>query len=138
MASKKGSTKKNKAAESFFTELEEQQAVERKKMPDGMKVVSSGAGYHKFSDQPIFQGHYLSKFLAPKDIPANKTKKGDVIGFNFMEEGTGKEVIITNSYQVQKALEEDGFKTTTLWWIEFIEKTMVKGKPFNRFLIGKQ
>jgi len=112
--------------------------VARKERPKGMKVVSSGATYHNFEKQPVFEGHFTSKFLAPKDIPSNRTKKGDVIGFNFVEDGTGKEVIISNSYSIQDALEKDGFNPGTLWWIEFIEKKIVKGKPFNSFYIAIQ
>ncbi len=121
-----------------FGDTGEQQMLPRKERPKGLTVVSSGAGYHDFTKNPVFEGHYTGKFLAPKDIPSNRTKKGDVIGFNFVEEGTGREVIISNSYSIQKALEEDAFGTTTLWWLEFMEKKIVKGKPFNSFYIAKQ
>ncbi len=137
MAKKKASKSVKNEITEFMDKLTETASAPQE-MPKGFKLVSSGAGYHDFSKNPVFQGHFVSKFLAPKDIPANKTKKGDVIGFNFLEEGTGREAIISNSYAINKALEEDGFKTDTLWWIEFIEKAMVKGKPLNRFQIGKQ
>lgn len=112
-------------------------APRRRKRPKGMTEVSTGAGYHDFVKEPVYEGCFVSKFLAPKDIPSNRTKKGDCIGFNFADPDTGKISIISNSYSIQKALEEDGFKTTTKWWIEFEGKTVIKGKPFNRFYIAK-
>lgn len=112
-------------------------AAKHRERPKGLEVVSSGASYHKFEEEPVFEGNFVSKFLAPKDIPSNRTKKGDVIGFNFIDLATGKESIVSNSYSIQKALEEDGFNVNTKWWIEFEGKTIVKGKPFNRFFIAK-
>ena len=115
----------------------EQQAGFKRERPKDLEVVSSGASYHDFIKEPIFEGNFVSKFLAPKDIPSNKTKKGDVIGFNMVDAITGKESIISNSYAIQKALEESGFSKDITWWIEFEGKFQVKGKPFNRFYIAK-
>lgn len=110
----------------------------KRERPADLTVVSSGAGYHDFAKEPVFEGRFVGEFLAPKDIPANRTKAGDVIGFTMRNEVTGKEEIISNSYSIKKALEDDKFNTTTLWWFEFEGKIQVKGKPFNQFFVAKR
>jgi len=113
----------------------------RRERPKDLETVTSGATYWKFDEEPVFEGHFVSKFLAPKDIPqagGKVTKAGDVIGYNFVDSNTGEFVIISNSHAIDKALEGDGFNKETIWWIEFIAKEVVKGKPFNRFYIAKR
>lgn len=125
-------------AASEAAEAQETQApVARRERPKNMETVSSGASYWDFEKNPIFEGHFVKLFLAPKDIPKNNTKKGDVIGFTFVDQ-KGAFHILGNSHAIAKALEEDKFNQHTLWWIEFLEKVTSGGKPFNNFYIGKQ
>lgn len=127
--------------DAFSEELETQDAtnspkVGRPKRPKELKTVVSGAAYHDFEKEPVYQGHFVKLFKAPKDIPKNQKKKGDTIGFEFVDE-KGKISIISNSYSINKALEEDEFSTETMWWIEFMGKETAGGKPFNRFYVAK-
>ncbi len=106
--------------------------------PAGMTVVSTGAGYRRWAKGDVFTGYYVNDFIATKDIEANNTKKGDVIGFNFLNDQTGQMEILGNNYSIKKALSDDKFNPKTNWWIEFIEEIKVKGKPFKQFYIAKQ
>ncbi len=114
--------------------------VPRKERPKGMTVVSSGASYHDFKKEPVFEGSFVDKFLAPKDMKGlngEKISKGDCIGYNFVGDNE-KLSIIGRSFSITDALEKDGFKTSTKWWIEFEGKVELKGKkPFNKFYIAK-
>ncbi len=123
-----------------FGDSGEQAIAPRKERPKGMTVVSSGAGYHDFVKEPVYEGSFVDKFLAPKDMKGlngEKIAKGDCIGYNFVDEH-GKLTIIGRSYSITDALEKDGFKTNTNWWIEFEGKSTLKnGKPFNKYYIAK-
>lgn len=111
--------------------------TERRARPAGMKVISSGAAFKKWQKGDVFTGHFIDEFKAPKDIPGG-AKKGEVIGYNFLNDQTGQIEILGNNHSVKEAIEKDGMKTTTLWWIEFIEEIKVKGKPFKQFFIAQQ
>lgn len=118
-----------------------EEPVRKRERPNDLVVVNTGASYWKFEDEPVMEGCYVGPFLAPKDIPQSGgkiTKKGEVIGHNFVVLATGEMTIIKTSYSIDKALNEDGFDKTTIWWLEFIEKTEVNGRPFNRFYIAKR
>jgi len=121
-------------APKFDDEEKPRQKLER---PEGLEVVASGAGYHDFNKEPVFQGYYIGEFLAPKDIPANRTKQGDCIGYTMKNALTGREEIISNSYTIMESFKKDNFNPATKWYIEFEGKTLVKGKPFNKFFTAK-
>lgn len=99
--------------------------------PQG-KTLVSGASYHDFQKVPVYIGQYRRDVIREKDGQGPNEKKGDVIGFVFEDE-FGGETIISNSYSIKKALETIGYPHDVTLWIEFQGKTMVKGKPFNRF-----
>jgi len=118
----------------------------KRERPEGLEVVSSGASYWEFSDKQgnpkntVFEGMYVADFLAPKDIDQGGgkiTPAGSVIGYTCVDLNMGEMTILSNSYSITKAFTDDGFSKDTIWWIEFIERTVVKGRPFNRFYIAK-
>lgn len=96
------------------------------------KTLSSGAGFWDFMKKAVFIGSYVKDFLRPKDGKGANEKKGDVIGYVFIDE-KGHEHIISNSYQIREALTAIQFSKTQTLYIEFLEKVQVKGKPLNRF-----
>ncbi len=105
----------------------------KRKRPEG-EVVSAGARKWNFENDPVLEGSFHSKIVWEKDSPEHNAKKGDVMGFNFVTT-TGELVAVSASFAIKKALEDKLFSTKIQWWIEFVEKTTVKGKPFNNFYI---
>jgi len=131
-----------KAMEEFITpaeQAEHEARVTKKERPKDLETVVDSASWWKFSETSIFEGHFVDKFLALKDDKNRQVKKGDVTGYRFIEDGTDKEYVLPKNHSITEALEKDGFKTTTLWWIEFEGKVQREGRnPFNRFYIGKR
>ena len=114
--------------------------VVHRERPHFAEIVSTGASFHEFKKEPVYEGSFLEKFLAPKDMKGMNGEiqpKGTVIGFTFVDE-EGKLSIISKSHSITEALEKDGFNLNTKWWIEFQGKVEAPGKrPFNRFFIAK-
>ena len=113
-------------------------ALPVRERPKNLQIVS-GSGYHDFKTSPVFEGNYKGVVKAKEDNPKFKTKKGDVIGYTFVEKGSKSEQIISSSHHITKALEDDKFSPKRLWWIEFLgQKKISGGRKVNDFLIGKQ
>jgi len=97
------------------------------RLPRRRKLVS-GAGYHNFETDPIFEGTYISPVISEKD-------PDKVIGFLFIS-SDGEEKIVGNSHAIAKALNQsfaEGLDRPYLV-ITFRGKVTLKdGKPFNRF-----
>lgn len=100
------------------------------------KTLVSGAGYHDFKTSPVYQGQYRRNVVREKDGDLAKNppeKAGDLIGFIFEDE-FGQETIISNSFNILKALEAIKYDTKTTLWIEFQGKVAGKGgRMVNRF-----
>lgn len=96
------------------------------------KVLVSGAVYHNFEESPIFKGQYLDEVRNDDD---------KLIGFLFVN-SDGEEMIVSNSFAIEKAINTDIEGTlvkdmSVTLEITFLGKTIVKktGKPFNRFQV---
>jgi hypothetical protein len=91
--------------------------------------------FHDFQKVKLYIGLYIST-LTLGDKPENKF---DVNIFSDAE--TGEQKFITNAYAINKAITEARLKypenfSDVVFSIEFEGKTVVKGKPFNKFKIG--
>jgi len=114
-------------------------AVER---PKGLKTVVDSMAWWKFGgDQgkPVFVGHFVEKVLAQKDDKSKQRKKGDVMGYLFVQDGTEREFALPNSHAITQGLEAEGWNKKTKFWIEFQGKVAGgNGKnPYNRFYVAK-
>jgi len=96
----------------------------------------SGAIYHNFEESPIFKGRYLSDFHGK-----NENGEDKVIGFLFVNTD-GEEMIISNSFAIDKALNTEVGENLAKdldrdLEITFLGKSTIKktGKPFNRFKV---
>ena len=91
--------------------------------------------FHDFTKEKVYIGSYVST-LTLGDKPDNKFDVNI-----FADASTGEQKFITNAYAINKAITEARLKypenfTDVVFRIEFEEKTVVKGKPFNKFKIG--
>lgn len=100
----------------------------------------TNASFHDFEKQSLFVGEYTGEKLVrneddPKD--ANK-KKGDVMGYEFLDEN-GMPVIIGNSSQIEDVMndEKDPVKKGAVCSFEFQgkSKSPKTGRTFNRFRV---
>jgi hypothetical protein len=109
--------------------MSEQQATRKK------RVIVSGAEYWDFDENTTFIGTWTGREMKrEKDGKEDNQKKGDVIGFYFVDEN-GQEWVISNSHQIKKAVEqvEEGDKLEII----FKGKTEnASGKPVNRYEIS--
>jgi hypothetical protein len=108
-----------------FEETEKQNPAKAKKI-----VLISGANYHDFEQEPIFEGQFIKNVESEKD--------GKLLGFLFVSQD-GEEKIVSSSYAVFKAIQKSvelGIDKPYLI-IEFKGKEIIKktGLPFNRFNI---
>lgn len=111
------------------------------------RTLVSGADYHDFELNPIFQGKFLNEFIAEVDEEDEKGKKTGnkvqkCIGFLMVNED-GEECLISNSHAIEKGfnLEYEPGKTVKSQhdWveIEFLGKeTLRNGKPYNKFKVS--
>jgi hypothetical protein len=102
----------------------------------GRTTLISGAVYHNFEENPLFTGKYKGECWGKGDNGESKC-----IGFYFVN-GDYEEVLITNAFAIEKALNTVTSKGLVkdmdcVLEIEFQGKTIIKktGKPFNRFQV---
>ena len=102
------------------------------------KQVGSCAEEFKFDvDHPIFEGIYQTTKL----IGLGSVGKPEGFFMHvFIDPATNEEVLISSSHAITQAIEDirmlDIDPTKCLMQIEFKGKTLVKGKPFNRFKVA--
>ena len=98
------------------------------------KTVIQNLEFHNFDETPNFTGLY-------KDTQTIGEEDEKFTANVFADVETGEECYISNSYSVAKAIQKakleyaDGIRDI-VFLIEFLGKTMLKGKPFNQFKIG--
>lgn len=102
-------------------------------------TLTSAATFWDFKKEPFFEGQHTGNTVqAEQDDPDNNRKKGDIMGYEFVDD-QGEIHIIGNSFQMEKAMEKCksmGIEKPYLI-IEFkgTEKLKKSGRQFNRFSI---
>lgn len=102
-----------------------------------LETLISGAEFHNFDEEPIFEGAFQHAVIREKDGPNAATdpneKAGSVMGYLFVDD-SGMETIIGNSHSVAKAIGKVG--KGDILRFQFLGKGQTaSNKPFNRFKI---
>jgi hypothetical protein len=98
------------------------------------KTVVSNLAFHKFDEEPILVALFKDTQTLGED---DETFTANVM----VNMATGEEIYVQNAYSIEKAIKTakreypDGI-ADIVFHIEFLGKTMLKGKPFNQFKIG--
>ena len=102
------------------------------------KTVVQNLVFHNFEEKKIFTGLYKDTVTIGDE--EDKTFTANI----FVDLATGEEVYLSNNYSIEKAIKSakqeykdsgNGIRNI-VFQVEFIAKTMVKGKPFNQYKIG--
>jgi hypothetical protein len=102
-----------------------------------MKTHATGAKFFDFKTSPIFVGKYLGEEIKREEDDAkdDTKKKGDLMGFAFLDLVNDEETIIGSSFAISKAVK--GSKKGTIFGIEFLAKETKGDRPFNRFKVDE-
>lgn len=114
------------------------------KTPEGMIMLTTGAEFWNFEQNPVFQGTYTGEHFTEEPDPETGFPK--LLGYD-MQDTDGKDWIIGNSYAIQKSLlsvvkfEGKDMEARSIpkaeFYIQFLGKTEnSKGQPVNRFKVG--
>lgn len=107
--------------------------VETKKpVSNPFKTITENLPFWDFQVKPIFEGIFEQQLTLGESEPFTANV--------FVDIKTGERVFITNSYAIEKTIakvrEVEPDLKQVVFQIEFIEKTLVNGKPFNKFNTG--
>lgn len=121
-------------------EMVEQSApvASQTKAPLNFQVVEENLDKWNFQDdtKALFVGQYVRT-----DNFHDKVQQKDFSLYVFEEWETGKRYHIDSSHTIAKTVEGEKAEGTdfskVVFMIQFLGKTMLKGKPFNQFTISK-
>jgi len=89
--------------------------------------------FHNFEEYPVFIGIFKDTQMVGDEVPF----KANI----FINLETGEDVFVANNYSIEKSIKlakekyQSGL-TDLVFRIEYLGKTVIKGKPFCRFNIG--
>lgn len=93
------------------------------------KKVTENLPFWDFQTKPIFEGVFEQQLTLGESEPFTVNV--------FVDVKTGERVFINNSYAIEKTVakvkEVENDLKQVVFQLEFIEKTIVDGKPFNKF-----
>jgi hypothetical protein len=109
--------------------------VEKSQSP--FRMVVQNLPFHKFDEQKKLVAQFKDTVTLGDDEDLEKTFTANVM----VDLETGEEKYVQNAYSIAKAIQRarTEFKeriTDVVFEIEFLGKTVLKGKPFNQFKIG--
>jgi hypothetical protein len=101
------------------------------------RTVVQNLAFHNFEEQKILTAIYKDTVTLGDEDDPEKTFTANVM----VDTDTGEEKYVQNSYSINKAIHKAHLEykeqiTDVVFQIEFLGKTMLKGKPFNQFKIG--
>lgn len=112
------------------------------KAPSPFRMVVQNLPFHNFETDKKLVGQYKDTVVLGDEEKLDKDGKPTTFTANiFVDLETGEEKYVQNSYSIHKAItaakhEHKDAVTNVVFEIEFMKKTMLKGKPFNEFKIG--
>jgi hypothetical protein len=111
------------------------EATPEKRNP--FKTVVQNLKFHNFEEEPELTALYKNTVTLGDEDDPTKTFVANIMA----DVQTGEEKYVGNSYSIEKAIksakaEYKEMMSDVVFKIEFLGKTMVKGKPFNQFKIG--
>jgi hypothetical protein len=109
--------------------------VEKSQSP--FKTVVQNLPFHKFEEQKKLVAQFKDTVTLGDDEDSDKTFTANVM----VDLETGEEKYVQNAYSIAKAIQKARTEhkeriTDVVFEIEFLGKTVVKGKSFNQFKIG--
>lgn len=116
--------------------------LEKKKELPKFETVVDSIPFHNFEKEPIFTGFFIEKFKIADILDSETQHPIPFKALKFVDYNTGEFVALRLNHSILKAIDKsedmenlkEGFEH--LFNIEFLGKTMVKGKPFNQYKIG--
>jgi len=106
------------------------------------KPVVQNLPFHNFEQDKKLIGLYKDTVVLGDEEKLDKDGNPTTFTANvFVDMESGEEKYVQNSYSIHKAItmakkEYNEDITNVVFEIEFMKKTMLKGKPFNEFKIG--
>ena len=113
-----------------------------KKPASPFKMVVQSLPFHDFVTERKLVALYKDTLVLGDEEKLDKDGKPTTFTVNLMVDMTsGEEKFVQNSYGIHKAItaakaEHGDDVTNVVFEIELLNKTVVKGKPFNQFKIG--
>ena len=102
-----------------------------------LKLIDESLNFHDFESEPVLECTFDRTVLLGKD-----KKNGDDVNAHVITDiKTGERKYLSTSYGINKVIAElkawypTNYKEKEIF-IQFLEKTIVDGKPFNRFKTG--
>lgn len=126
-----------KKSPKVIAKVEEEKIVVEQEVKRVYEMLDENCEKHNFDESPIFEGIFDKTITI---TPDDKSKKPFDLHLFYDLKG-GEKVAIDSSYSITKMLnglkEQNTDFSKTAIYIEFVGKTTVNGKPFNKFNLGK-
>lgn len=113
------------------------EATAKAEVRNPFKTAVQNLAFHNFQEVPKFVGLYKDTVVLGDESDSDKLFNANI----FVDYATGEEVYVQDSYSISKSIKLAKADlreeiVNTVFEIEFLGKTTVKGKPFNQFKVG--